>query len=194
MPHDVWQTCFFVPGLTRSECASWVQAWGSIGAVLVAIWVANRRAVQQRSDRLQQNADRLEELFSPAITLAKEAHAELQELAAVRRQPVVTPTGERFRRAGRIEERARDRTRRILLEVKRLDPLVMPSRESILAARQVINAVQDAEQELELIPKGGPVRNMEEGMAEERFSSALQRIVDAKAALETELKRLSKSE
>lgn len=45
---NVWDTCFFVPGFNRSECAAWVQAWGSIGAVLVAIflppWIERRRA------------------------------------------------------------------------------------------------------------------------------------------------------
>lgn len=33
---DVWETCFFVPGLTKSVCAAWVQAWGSIGAIAAA--------------------------------------------------------------------------------------------------------------------------------------------------------------
>lgn len=43
---NVWQTCFLVPGLTRSECASWVQAWGSIlaifAAVILALWQQRR--------------------------------------------------------------------------------------------------------------------------------------------------------
>lgn len=38
MTYEVAQTCMLVNiGLTRSECASWVQAWGSIGAILAGI-------------------------------------------------------------------------------------------------------------------------------------------------------------
>src|SRR6476469_1237636 len=51
MAYDVWQTCVFVPGLSRGECASWVQAWGSIGAVLVAVLippiVERRKAIRK---------------------------------------------------------------------------------------------------------------------------------------------------
>lgn len=51
MAYNVMETCMLVSmGLTRSECASWVQAWGSIGAILMAVWGV------QRAHRLQQDA------------------------------------------------------------------------------------------------------------------------------------------
>lgn len=40
MAYDIAQTCFLLPiDLNRSECASWVQAWGTILALIVAIGV-----------------------------------------------------------------------------------------------------------------------------------------------------------
>lgn len=53
---DVWQTCFLVPGLTRGECAGWVQAWGSIAAILVAVAVGRHQS--RRSSELAQQAIR----------------------------------------------------------------------------------------------------------------------------------------
>lgn len=43
MTYEIAQTCMLVNlGLDRSECASWVQAWGSIAAIGVAIWLGRR--------------------------------------------------------------------------------------------------------------------------------------------------------
>ena len=39
MSGDIWNTCLFVSDMNRSDCASWVQAWGSILAVLAALVV-----------------------------------------------------------------------------------------------------------------------------------------------------------
>lgn len=43
MAYELLSTCVGVPGFARSECAAWVQAWGSIGAILAAIWVVHRQ-------------------------------------------------------------------------------------------------------------------------------------------------------
>lgn len=43
MAYEVLDTCLLVPGITASACAGWVQAWGSIGAILAAIWIGNRQ-------------------------------------------------------------------------------------------------------------------------------------------------------
>jgi hypothetical protein len=43
---DVWDTCVLFPGFSRSACASWVQAWGSIAAIVAAIAIA---ATQHRN-------------------------------------------------------------------------------------------------------------------------------------------------
>ena len=46
------QTCFFVPGISRVECASWVQSLGSILAIIAAFFVASHQArLARRHDR-----------------------------------------------------------------------------------------------------------------------------------------------
>ncbi|WP_156385532.1 hypothetical protein [Ramlibacter sp. Leaf400] len=180
--------------LGNSDAAAWVQAVGSIGAIVAAIWVANRHSNQQRLDRVLQDANRLAERFAPAITLATEAHEELKELAQLRKQPLRTATGERYKVASRAEERQRTRAQRILQEVTRLDPLAMPSVDSILAVREVVNAVQDAERELQEMSNRPWILSLQEAIAEAEFGKALQRVRDAKAALQTELDKLSRTE
>jgi hypothetical protein len=46
MGYNIWESCVLFPGFSRSECASWVQAWGSIGAIVAAtllFWARGRR-------------------------------------------------------------------------------------------------------------------------------------------------------
>lgn len=62
MTYTVEQTCFLFPwGLTPSECAAWVQAWGSIlaivGSVALAIWQMRR---QLRAFQHQRQLDSLQ--------------------------------------------------------------------------------------------------------------------------------------
>lgn len=79
MSYDICQTCLLFPvDLTRSECASWVQAIGSIlaiaAAVGVAIYQANRQqAITRQAIIDQANAANL----SVAETLAELAEASL---------------------------------------------------------------------------------------------------------------------
>lgn len=61
-----WQTCMLVRGLNPSECASWVQAWGSIGAIIGAILIASHAGRRLR----KQQADDERALRALAIKLA----------------------------------------------------------------------------------------------------------------------------
>lgn len=70
MAYEILQTCALVNiGLTRGECASWVQAWGSIaavvGAVAVAFVVPSR---QLKADRLR--AITAAKLFAGALSIS----------------------------------------------------------------------------------------------------------------------------
>lgn len=52
MTYSIVETCLFLPGLSSSECASWVQAWGSIGAIAGAMYAvhwAHRLQAKQRA-------------------------------------------------------------------------------------------------------------------------------------------------
>lgn len=58
MAYEIGQTCMLVNmGLSRSECASWVQAWGSLlavaGAALGIWWQARKQAQQRAQDLLR---------------------------------------------------------------------------------------------------------------------------------------------
>jgi hypothetical protein len=66
MSASIWQTCMLVPGLSRDECASWVQAWGTIGALAVAIGIAWWQTGLARRLRLEEleNAKREREAKS----------------------------------------------------------------------------------------------------------------------------------
>lgn len=181
-----WPLC-----MSRSDWASWVQAIGTVAAIVFAVRVANVQWQRQQRERRVRDADRVAERFAPPITIATEAARELEELFNLRMTQINTPVASRYIHNDRVDERARDRLLRILQEVKCLDPLAMPSLESIRAVRQVVNSVQDAEQALQIVPNRTPISSAVEGMAATRFIDALQRIRDAKAALETEQARLS---
>lgn len=59
MAYDIGQTCMLINiGLTRSECASWVQAWGSIAGILAAalgiIWQVRKQRQQAQEAQTDQ--------------------------------------------------------------------------------------------------------------------------------------------
>jgi hypothetical protein len=59
MTYIVSETCMLIDiGLSRAECASWVQAWGAVGAILVSTLVAILVARKQANDALQLERDR----------------------------------------------------------------------------------------------------------------------------------------
>lgn len=39
MVYNVFETCMLVPHVSAANCAGWVQAWGSLIAICIAIWV-----------------------------------------------------------------------------------------------------------------------------------------------------------
>jgi hypothetical protein len=65
--NSIFETCLLVPGFSRSECASWVQAWGSIAAIAGAFAVTYVQARQQRlADRRRQRAELRERFMAAA--------------------------------------------------------------------------------------------------------------------------------
>jgi hypothetical protein len=55
-----WESCMMVRGLNPSECASWVQAWGTVIAIIVSAAIAV--LVQQHSVRREREIKREEEI------------------------------------------------------------------------------------------------------------------------------------
>ncbi|MCT7313286.1 hypothetical protein N5J06_20115 [Ralstonia sp. CHL-2022] len=68
------------PDQIGQTAAGWAQALGAIGAIGVAIWIANSQHLQAaKTARAQRFAER-ESLFRTAITVGHTAHAELEAL------------------------------------------------------------------------------------------------------------------
>lgn len=84
---DVCQTCLLFPvDLTRSECAAWVQAFGSIVAILAAIWIGRKQTqsvLQQSKDATIAAAEALSELSKAAFNLQKHFEKNLSNRDAV---------------------------------------------------------------------------------------------------------------
>lgn len=96
MDYKVWETCFLLPfGLSRGECASWVQAWGSILAIVgtagAAIYQARRQyqstmaglRLQQKQAHLQV-AETLEQLATNTLKLQQHIAEKLTTREAVK--------------------------------------------------------------------------------------------------------------
>jgi hypothetical protein len=71
MIDSVWQTCMLVPDLSRSECASWVQAWGSIAAIAGAFAVAYFQGHQQRVADSRRRRAELRDRFVAAAEVVR---------------------------------------------------------------------------------------------------------------------------
>ena len=60
LTYEILETCLFVPGISRGECASWVQAWGSILAILAAgLFVVLQHNLELKRQRRARDQDNL---------------------------------------------------------------------------------------------------------------------------------------
>jgi hypothetical protein len=95
MDYKVCETCLFLPiSLTRSECAAWVQAWGTILAILgafgVAFYQSNRSfkiamtqiAEERRQDHVR-TAETLSKIAQNTLKLQKFISAKLNSRTEV---------------------------------------------------------------------------------------------------------------
>ncbi len=76
MDYNVWQTCLLVPNVSASNCAGWVQAWGSLIGLLIAIAVPTAMRYHEIGIRRAQ-----ERTF--AIISAATAAAQVAQILAV---------------------------------------------------------------------------------------------------------------
>lgn len=87
MVYEVCQTCLLLPvDLNRSECAAWVQAYGSIAAIVAAICIGYRQikaVLQQTKDANFAAAEALCELSKAAFNLQKHFEKNLSSRDAV---------------------------------------------------------------------------------------------------------------
>ncbi len=86
MAYEIAQTCMLIDiGLTRSECASWVQAWGSIGAIFMAAWAvhwAHTKQVAQREQEQRVEHTRFLETLFQLLGGARQIADKIEDLEA----------------------------------------------------------------------------------------------------------------
>jgi hypothetical protein len=75
-------SCVYFWALKASDCAAWVQAWGSIAALAVSIGVWWWQASRSRDDRVQAEVERLGERVAPALGLLDGMLDEFQNLVS----------------------------------------------------------------------------------------------------------------
>lgn len=78
MAYELLDTCLGVPGVSADNCAGWVQAWGSLLALGIAIAVP---LILRRHEI----ADRKRHEQAQAIVVAAELHLQLQQILGVAR-------------------------------------------------------------------------------------------------------------
>jgi hypothetical protein len=91
MAYEILDTCMLVPGISAANCAGWVQAWGSLIAVAIAIWIP---LALRQADQLARKA----EAAVAARLVAEEVYLMLEPaigyLNSVREDRQSVPVGE----------------------------------------------------------------------------------------------------
>ncbi|CAN7257570.1 hypothetical protein LJR084_001189 [Variovorax sp. LjRoot84] len=83
MAYDVWETCMFVDiGLKTGACASWVQAWGSMIAILMSGVIAWWQIRAARLGTLRSQRERAFALVESTAEVARSFSMELASIAA----------------------------------------------------------------------------------------------------------------
>ena len=160
MAYNIWETCVLMPGFNRSECASWVQAIGTLVALAIAVavpawqhWAAVKR--EQRSD-----AQRAKRVLEIALVLARMGRDRVAEFLEFRSNPE------------KLEDRgAREAFRHMLKtalhdleELKALDMPTVPAAKSVAALQQwMVTAIAAVGPEL----PNGPGRRGSPALGEE---------------------------
>ncbi|OPF64085.1 hypothetical protein BC358_04270 [Hydrogenophaga sp. H7] len=75
-------SCVFFWALKASDCAAWVQAWGTLAALAVSIGVWWWQSSRAREDRVQAEIERLTERVTPALGLLEGMLHEFHSIVA----------------------------------------------------------------------------------------------------------------
>lgn len=108
--YDLWQTCVLVPGLSASACASWVQAWGSIGALAIAVGLQVRASIERVRE---QNRAKFDAINSAIVLSASISNAAL----ALKRQHVL-PSYEHLQESKRLLAEHKQKSAAIAAEAR----------------------------------------------------------------------------
>lgn len=78
MAYEIFNSCILVPGFSRTECASWVQAIGSVLAIFAAVLVARHQSKRMEQVLRDEECTRVESKFAPAIIIVDTAIREMR--------------------------------------------------------------------------------------------------------------------
>lgn len=81
MAYEILETCMLVPGISDSECSGWVQAWGSIGAILFAWYWGSRQAKAALKHAVDLRRHEHADLVLGCIAIAAHAVEMINDLA-----------------------------------------------------------------------------------------------------------------
>lgn len=79
--YAIWQSCLLVPGLTRGECASWVQAIGSIVAIFAGLYGVARQLGHAEVMRKLDQRERNNALITTTLHVVEDAQRCLDFIA-----------------------------------------------------------------------------------------------------------------
>ncbi len=121
-----WDTCMLVRGLNPSECASWVQAWGSILGIAAASAGVFWQVRKQRQQALEARVEQARSIAN-AVFWCRMYATELVEMVATSRNPTSA-----------VQNAAH-----WVSELEAIPLLAFPTFEIKNAARRVVSAGQD---------------------------------------------------
>lgn len=136
MAYNIWDTCFFVPGLKVSDCASWIQAWGTVLAIGGAIWVGRRQVVAAHT--LEAERRNRHDLLKTeiAMTFFSEAAFVSDQLANLEKSSEALES--EAQHVGRLQE--------IEQAFRQLPPFELPGRRVAAAVLEAPKALADLRQ------------------------------------------------
>lgn len=152
--YNVAETCMLVNmALTRGECASWVQAWGSIGAIAIAIGVAFVQHWQNLKRQREIEASQRAQAVAGPLALAEKIASFLEAIAKMLHSNGARET---FKRHGHAEEPSR-----MLAEYRALPLYKLPSYELMHEAYAIGNSIHAitmlVNESIEALATGGSV-------------------------------------
>lgn len=138
MTYNLLETCMLAPGFNRAECASWVQAWGSILAICAAVLIAY---IQHRQNLRQQQrlaALARSQAAAAPFAVAERTIAELKKTFTRLKRPVGNDGDWSAFPGLKIE------LQKLLFDYKKLPLNALATYEAIHAAYRLADLMEDS--------------------------------------------------
>jgi hypothetical protein len=132
--------------LKESQGPAWVQAVGSVAAIVVAIAIARNQAERDRRIRALQRADRYIELYAPVMSLGKEALRVLRTLYNEWSSGALF-----YERTGATDAKIWRESDLVVAQFAELKPTLLPTFDAIFAMRELRRLIETARDQLQTL-------------------------------------------